>query len=121
MIMLRLQRVTFLALHDYLGLSEELINPNVATSLTRVNSRSSMTRTSVSSDDSSGFPAKRASLPGIYTAIFKRYFFGKLILKLLMIWTSNLDRLQVVLMARARQCTAGKIELHFDFKIEPIF
>ena len=118
--MLRLQRVTFLALHDYLGLSEELINPNVATSLTRVNSRSSMTRTSVSSDDSSGFPAKRASLPGIYTAISPDiFFFEKLILKLLMIWTSKLDLLQVVLMARARLCTAGKIELHFDFKIEP--
>ena len=35
----RLQRVTFLALHDYLGLSEELINPNAMSSLKRSNSR----------------------------------------------------------------------------------
>ena len=35
MITLRLQRVTFLALHDYLGLSEELINPDASTSLKR--------------------------------------------------------------------------------------
>ena len=49
MITLRLQRVTFLALHDYLGLSEELINPNAMTSLKRSNSRRSTN--SLSSDD----------------------------------------------------------------------
>ena len=40
MITLRLQRVTFLALHDYLGLSRELINPEAMTSLKRSSSRS---------------------------------------------------------------------------------
>ena len=49
MITLRLQRVTFLALHDYLGLSEELINPNALTSLKRSNSRRS--NNSISSNE----------------------------------------------------------------------
>lgn len=60
MIMLRLQRVTFLALHDYLGLSEELVNPDASSSLTRAELRQS--RTSVSSDDSTSI-SRRPSLP----------------------------------------------------------
>lgn len=60
MIMLRLQRVTFLALHDYLGLSEELVNPDASSSRTRQDKR--LSRTSGSSDDSTGL-SKRHSLP----------------------------------------------------------
>ncbi|CBY42799.1 unnamed protein product, partial [Oikopleura dioica] len=56
MIMLRLQRVTFLALHDYLGLSEELIDSQAKSSLHRTPSRNSSIKTSVSSDDALNSP-----------------------------------------------------------------
>ena len=60
MITLRLQRVTFLALHDYLGLSEELINPNAMTSLKRSNSRRSTN--SFSSDEFPRQKTRRSTL-----------------------------------------------------------
>ena len=56
MITLRLQRVTFLALHDYLGLSRELINPEAMTSLKRSNSRTG--RKWSTSDDGTSTPQK---------------------------------------------------------------